>query len=168
MILLMIWLCWGSLGCRAATDAPFNEQDGTSQPPISDIPKEDAEITMLFVEINGYTLEVQLAQNAATRALLDRLKEQDIVLEVDDYGNFEKVGALGFTLETNDSYFQAQPGDVVLYNGNSLVFFYESNAWQYTKIGKIVGYTSEQLKTVLGAGKGKLQVRLYRPVGESK
>ena len=54
----------------------------------------------------------------------------------------------------------AEPGDVILYQGNRIVLFYGNNTWSYTRIGKISGYSAEELRTLLGGGKGDLPVRL--------
>ena len=42
-------------------------------------------------------------------------------------------------------------GDIVLYQGNQISLFYNSNSWSYTKIGKIKNINSEELKKTLGA-----------------
>ena len=41
-------------------------------------------------------------------------------------------------------------GDIVLYQGNQISLFYNSNSWRYTKIGKIKNTNSEELKKTLG------------------
>lgn len=63
---------------------------------------------------------------------------------------FEKVGDLGFSLPQSDEYITTSPGDVVLYNGDEISVFYNSNSWEYTKLGKI--QNSGDLKNILGSG----------------
>lgn len=33
-----------------------------------------------------------------------------------------------------------EPGDIVLYNSNSIVLFYGSNTWSYTKLGHMTDF----------------------------
>ena len=67
-----------------------------------------------------------------------------------DYAGFEKVGALGTSLPTNNSQTTTQAGDIVLYQGNQIVLFYGSNSWSYTRLGKIDDLTG--WSEVLGSG----------------
>ena len=69
-----------------------------------------------------------LAANGATAVLTALLRQGDIVYTADDYGGFEKVGALGHSLPASDSRITAQPGYVMLYLGSQLVIFYGSNS----------------------------------------
>ena len=123
-------------------------------------PEEDEEITEMYITINGNKLEVSLAENSSVDALIERLKDGDITYTADDYGNFEKVGSLGFSLPTNNSQITTEPGDVILYSRNQIVLFYGSNSWSYTRLGKISGYSTADLRTLLGAGKGSMQVTI--------
>ena len=89
----------------------------------------------LYITIDGKTLSVELVDNAATQTLVAALQEGDITYEAHDYGGFEKVGALGRSLPTNDTQTTTQAGDVILYSGNQIVLFYGSNSWSYTRLG---------------------------------
>jgi len=42
-----------------------------------------------------------------------------------------------------------QPGDIVLYSGNQLVIFFDSNSWNYTRLGRIEGLSTNELTTLL-------------------
>ena len=66
-----------------------------------------------------------------------------------DYGNMEKVGDLGFSLPRNDKMTDTQAGDVILYQGNSLVIYYDTNSWSLTRIGQVTNVPGEQLKDIL-------------------
>lgn len=57
----------------------------------------------LYITIDGKTLSVELVDNVATQTLVAALQEGDITYEAHDYGGFEKVGALGRSLPTNDT-----------------------------------------------------------------
>ena len=125
-----------------------------------DAKTEQQEITKMYITIDSNKLEVTLAKNSSVDALVEKLKQGDITYIADDYGNFEKVGSLGFSLPTNNTQITTEAGDVILYSGNQIVLFYGSNSWSYTRLGKINGYSSSQLRTLLGAGKNNLQVTI--------
>ena len=112
------------------------------------------------ITVSGKTLPVKIEDNAATRALVEALKGSSITYEADDYGGFEKVGALGRTLPASDTQITASPGDVILYNGSQIVLFYGKNSWSYTRLGKIQYGSTDELKSFLKAGAGKISVTL--------
>ena len=60
-----------------------------------------------------------------------------VVIQMNDYSGFEKVGSIGTSLPASNSQTTTQSGDIVLYNGNQIVIFYGSNSWSYTRLGKI-------------------------------
>ena len=110
--------------------------------------------------VSGKSLPVKIEDNAATKALVAALREASITYQADDYGGFEKVGALGRSLPTSNAQISTQPGDVILYSGNQIVLFYGANSWSYTRIGKMEYGTLDELKTFLKAGQGKISVTL--------
>lgn len=82
---------------------------------------------------------------------------------MDDYGDMEKVGALGFSLPRNDVRTTTSAGDMILYQGNSVVLFYGSNTWSYTRLGRVDGVsTREQMLDLLG-GKGSVTITFSLP-----
>ncbi len=115
-------------------------------------------VKIMYIYINGNKLKAELEDNSSASALTAVLKEKDIVYIADDYGGFEKVGNLGFNLPTNDKPTSTTAGDVVLYQGNSLCLYYGENSWTFTRIGKINGYSEAELRILLGAGKGDIQI----------
>lgn len=115
-------------------------------------------VEIMYIYINGNKLKAELEDNSSASALTAVLKEKDIVYIADDYGGFEKVGNLGFNLPTNDKPTSTTAGDVVLYQGNSLCLYYGENSWTFTRIGKINGYSEAELRILLGAGKGDIQI----------
>lgn len=117
------------------------------------------------LKVNNSTLKVKLADNAATKALLERLKEGAITYNAHDYGGFEKVGALGFSLPSNDTRITTEPGDIMLYTSNQLCIFFDSNSWEYTPIGKIEGMTKQQLKDAFGTGEVSITLSLDNSTG---
>ena len=105
---------------------------------------------MIKLKVNNHVLNVKLEDNSAAKTLMNRLKSGDIRIHAEDYGNFEKVGDLGFSLPRSDKYITTSLGDIVLYNGDEISLFYDSNSWSYTKLGKVEN--TKDLKDILGTG----------------
>lgn len=116
---------------------------------------------VIFVTAGSQTAELALADTVAATALFERLEEGDITYSADDYGGFEKVGELGFSLPSQDERITTAPGDVVLYQGDSIVIFYGSNSWAYTRIGSI-NLRGEELARFLAAGQGRVSITFSR------
>ena len=45
-----------------------------------------------------------------------------------------------------------QAGDIILYQGRTLVIYYDTNSWSLTPIGKMENIDPEELREVLGTG----------------
>ena len=73
-------------------------------------------------------------------------------MEAHDYSNFEKVGPLGHDLPRNDVPLTTQAGDVILYQGNQFVLYYDTNSWNLTPLGTVQNTAPETLRTILGDG----------------
>ena len=106
----------------------------------------------LYITVGGTTLTATLVDNSSTRALVDALRKAPITYEAHDYGNFEKVGELGITLPRNDENITTEPGDLILYLGTRFVIYYDTNTWDFTRLGKIDNTTQQKLKAILGDG----------------
>lgn len=94
----------------------------------------------------------ELDDNSSVQALKEMLSEGPLTISMSDYGDMEKVGPLGKRLPTNDENITTGPGDLILYQGNSLVIYYDTNTWNFTRLGKIEGATRQELLTAFGSG----------------
>ena len=112
------------------------------------------------VKIRDNAFDVKLENNSATLELIKALEKGNVTVNATEYGGFEKVGDLGFSLPTNDEKVDTNPGDIVLYQGDKVSLFYGSHTWSYTKLGKIVNTDSDKLKEVLGSGDVTLEFSL--------
>ena len=97
------------------------------------------------------------------KALLERLIGD---AESYNYGSFEKDGPLGTTLPRNDTQITTTAGDIILYQGNQITIYYDTNSWNFTRLGKVVSnlrqssgtasstisITQAELKKILGKG----------------
>ena len=124
--------------------------------------KAEDSMNIIYIKVNNNVLNIELEENAATTELKEQLKNGDIALNAHDYGGFEKVGNLGFSLPREDMNITTSAGDVVLYQGNQISFFYNSNSWSYTKLGKIQNISSSELKSILGNGDVAITITLSR------
>lgn len=116
----------------------------------------------MYIKVNGHTLTASLADNVTARALVEELKKRDITIDMSDYGNMEKVGPLGVTLPSHDEQINTEPGDIIWYAGSSLVIYYDTNNWHFTRVGKIQNVTGAQLKQILGSGNVVVTLSLVR------
>lgn len=150
---------------------------GKTEPlPMDNMPSEDAEESgkpdstllntaedTMYIMIGEHTLTVKMADNSSGEALLALLKDGDITVNAHDYGSFEKVGSLGTKLPTNDEQITTEPGDVILYQGNQITVYYDTNSWNFTRLGRVQGVTAEELKGILGAGDVTMVLSLNDP-----
>ena len=116
--------------------------------------------TKMYITIDGRTEAVTLTNNSATQALVAKLQEASVTVTLNSSGGFEIWGALGFSLPTSNEQINAQPGDIVLYNGSNICMFYDTNSWNYTLLGKIDGLSESELRTFLKAGESNISVTL--------
>ena len=116
--------------------------------------------TKMYITIDGRTEAVTLTNNSATQALVAKLQEASVTVTLNSSGGFEIWGALGFPLPTSNEQINAQPGDIVLYNGSNICMFYGTNSWNYTLLGKIDGLSESELRTFLKAGESNISVTL--------
>ena len=64
----------------------------------------------------------------------------------------KKVGSLGTSLPRNDEQITTTAGDIILYQGNQITIYYDTNSWNFTRLGKVDGVTQAELKKILGKG----------------
>lgn len=117
-----------------------------------DIKINNEESKKITITVNNQKLSATLVDNSSTKALLEKLEDGPITIDMHDYGNFEKVGSLGFDLPRNDEELSTDAGDIILYQGNSFVIYYDKNNWNFTKLGHIDNISKTELKTLLGSG----------------
>ena len=125
-----------------------------------DFAKAQTTMNKMSITIGGQTQSVTLEDNAATKALVEKLQQAPVTVTLDSSGDFEIWGALGFSLPTSNQQITAQPGDVILYSGSNICIFYGTNAWSYTRLGKIDGLTGSELRSFLKAGETGISVTL--------
>ncbi len=125
------------------------------------------EAMKINITIDGQTMTATLADNTSAQALYETLQQGDITFEAHDYGNFEKVGDMGRSFPQNNEQITTQPGDLILYQGNNFCIYYDTNSWNFTRLGKIDGATKSGIKSFVKAGQGNVTVTLSLPAQSS-
>ena len=128
--------------------------------PTLDFAKGQSTMNKMLITIGGQTQSATLEENTATKALVEKLQQAPVTVTLNSSGDFEIWGSLGFSLPTSNEQINAEPGDVVLYNGSNICIFYGTNSWSYTRLGKIDGLTESELRTFLRAGETGISVTL--------
>lgn len=113
---------------------------------------ENKEENIMKITAGDTVFTAELADNSSAEALKELLAEGPLTIEMSDYASIEKVGPIGQSLPRNDEQISTDAGDIILYQGNSLVIYYGTNSWNFTRIGKIKGVTKQELLDALGDG----------------
>ena len=82
----------------------------------------------------NHTLTATLADNSSAKAFAELLSKGPVTVDMQDYGNFEKVGDLPSSLPRNDTSITTEPGDIILHMG-PLISFDRENIVNKIKIG---------------------------------
>ena len=122
--------------------------------------EKDMSTNTLKLMVGGKTFTATLVENTSTEALKERLAQGPLSIRMSDYGDMEKVGSLGMSFPRNDGQTTTAPGDLILYQGNSFVIYYDSNSWNFTRLGKVDGISTRDEMLELLGGKGDVTVTL--------
>ena len=127
--------------------------------------EEDDMTPMPFVEVKvgDSFFMIDLEDNSSAKAFLEKISKDELVVDMHDYGGFEKVGDLPWELPTNDEEITTKPGDIILYQGNKITIYYDENTWNFTKLGELSGGTDEDIaewKEVFG-GKDDIKAEFF-------
>lgn len=100
----------------------------------------------------SHKLTATLVDNSSATAFYNILKKAPVTIKMSDYSNFEKYGPIGTSLPRNDTQITTTAGDIILYQGNQIAVYYDTNSWNFTRLGKVDGVTQAELKRILGKG----------------
>ena len=139
--LFLIALFFSAISCW-----PVNEKHDLKQ---GDLMKISIQITS---DSGSHKLNATLADNSSAVAFYELLEKGPLTVDMHDYGSFEKVGPLGTTLPRNDTQITTTAGDIILYQGNQITIYYDTNSWNFTRLGKVDEITQTELKKILGKG----------------
>lgn len=143
------------------TPLPNDSVPSENQPEENDDEKEEImEKDKIKLTVNGKSFTATLEENSSAEALRQLLEKGDLSIRMNDYGDMEKVGSLGTSLPRNDRQTTTRPGDLILYLGNSFVIYYDTNSWNFTRLGRLDGVSTRQEVLELLGGKGEVTVSL--------
>ena len=104
---------------------------------------------IIEITANGRVMTATLADSDAAREFMTKLENNPVTVTMNDYGGFEKVGDLPWSLPASNSQITTSAGDIMLYQGHSIVIFYGSNSWAYTPLGRIDGASASEIRDFL-------------------
>jgi len=122
----------------------------TDRVPGSEETAVERDMEKLRMNVDGKAVRVEWENNESVSALAELAANAPVTVTASAYGGFEQVGPLGSSLPRNDVQITTSPGDIVLYSGDQIVLFHGSNRWAYTRLGRIVGMTEDELNSLLG------------------
>ncbi|MCD8037437.1 MAG: hypothetical protein LUE88_08715 [Clostridiales bacterium] len=150
-------------GCSAGNAEDNQAEIGDEAAMYSDLISEENESeSEILLTINGTELVVSWEDNESVEEILKLIEEGNITIITSQYGGFEQVGSLPESITRNDVQMTTTAGDIVLYSGNSIVVFYGSNSWSYTKLGHIENLSSAELKELLGEDRAEVTLSLSK------
>lgn len=150
MVLFTITACGRSQEEQKTDRKP---ETSASEPAQSDVETEEVkemEVTEMKIQVGETLFSVTLAENSSVDALKELMADGPLTLNMSDYANMEKGADLGVTLPQNNEHMNTQAGDIILYQGRTLVIYYDTNSWSLTPIGKIDNVDAEELRAALG------------------
>ncbi len=121
--------------------------------------KEESVTIKMTLKINDIEVNVNWEDNESVRALADLAAKEPLVIDTSRYGGFEQAGEIGTTLPSNDVNTTTEPGDIVLYSDSSIVVFFGTNTWAYTRLGHIEDKSEDELRDLLGGDNAVLTIR---------
>ena len=107
--------------------------------------------TRMKMKIGDTPVAVAWEDNESVQALR-ALVADGLTIRLSMYGGFEQVGPIGRDLPSRDVQTDTSAGDIMLFSGSQMVVFYGSNSWAYTRLGRIVDKSPEEMRELLGQG----------------
>lgn len=160
IIILAIALIVLSAGCSDSKETQEPDVPEETQQAENADDEEERGTTEMTLKINGEEVDVKWEDNESVRALADLAADGPVIVNASKYGGFEQVGGLGTTLPSDDVDTTTEPGDIVLYSSNTVVVFFGSNSWAYTRLGHIEGKTDDELRDMLGGSNVEIEIAL--------
>lgn len=142
------------VGCTSEPDMtesqePQSQYNILSDEETSNYMNEKNENTNLTLSVDGTPLSVKWENNSSVSELKELAAGGNLTIKAHQYGGFEQVGSLPQRIESNDVHMTAEPGDIMLYSSNSVVVYYGTNTWSYTKLGHIENLSEAELQELL-------------------
>jgi rhodanese-related sulfurtransferase len=104
---------------------------------------------ILIVSVGDSFFSVDLENNSSAEEFFEKIKRENLKIVMHDYGGFEKVGELPWSVSRNDEDITTKPGDLILYQGNQITVYYDENTWSFTKLGHL-NATEDEIREAFG------------------
>ena len=148
----------GQTELQSASVARGDETTSESTQQVSEVNSADASENIESSEdyamklfVNDKEVPVTWENNAAVSELTEEAFQNEIIVSMSMYSDFEQVGSLGKKYSSSDKQITTANGDIVLYNSSNIVMFYGSNSWAYTRLGKME-LSEQEVRDLLGNG----------------
>ncbi len=102
----------------------------------------------LILTIDGKKVDVIWEDNPSVDAI-KVLAKDTMTVRMERYGGFEQTGSMPKSVVKNDSWIDVGTGDIMLYRGVQISIFFDDNAYDYTKLGKISGMSGSEIVAML-------------------
>ena len=102
----------------------------------------------LILTIDGKKVDVIWEDNPSVDAI-KVLAKDTMTVRMERYGGFEQTGNMPKSVVKNDSWIDVGTGDIMLYRGVQISIFFDDNAYDYTKLGKISGMSGSEIVAML-------------------
>jgi len=105
----------------------------------------DMELTMT---VDGRKVDVLWEDNPSVEAI-KKLAANGLTVKMERYGGFEQTGSMPSSVVKEDSWIQVGAGDIVLYRGVQICLYFDDNAYDFTRLGKVSGMSDSEIKAML-------------------
>lgn len=125
------------ISCRSGLDSESQQSDSGIAAGTSGKTGEDRQVVPVLITVQDRNYQAVLYQNETTSALLELMP---MILPMQDQYGACKSYVLPYWLPVNPQKIQeVHPGELMLYEGDRLMLFYEgfSGTYQYTPLGYI-------------------------------
>jgi len=102
----------------------------------------------LILTIDGKKVDVIWEDNPSVDSI-KVLAKNTMTVRMERYGGFEQTGSMPKSVVKNDSWIDVGTGDIMLYRGVQISIFFDDNAYDYTKLGKISGMSGSEIVAML-------------------
>lgn len=151
VILTVTLVLFLAIGRKSAKEAAAPDTDIAQDAPVSEPEAPETEEKQMKLTVDGTEIHVIWEDNPSVDALRELCSRSPLTISMSMYGGFEQVGSIGSRLPSSDTRITTSAGDIVLYSSDSIVIFYGSNTWSYTKLGHVDGMTDAELTELLSS-----------------
>lgn len=155
-ICLVLVILLGVTGCaKSSVSSSENKGQGSTDTEI-----EISMVNKIKLTVGSDVIMAELADNDSAKELAELLQNGPITMPASNHGGFEKICELGTNLTSNDTQITTEIGDIMLYRGNQIAIFYDSNRWAYTRLAKVVEEDIDSLEKILSGEESTVVIEL--------